>query len=383
MFWPIGRRPSDAGATGTTPGEDAAAFGVGHALAAVIGRHAAGRRSRRARRVWREARRRGRLDAAVRQGEQQPDDERVREQRRAAVRDERQRDARQRHELEVARRDDERLDADHEAETRGEQRPEVVGRRGRDAQAALDHHEVEPEDRQHPDQPQLLAQRGEREVGVDRGNRHLPADHRQAAAEPRADQAAARERVQRLDHLVARAERVLEGIEPDVDPRPDVPEQLVHQRAAQHEQDQAADDVAPARRRDVQQQQEHREEQQRGAEVALDHDDAEGDRPHRGHRQQIRDRRQAQRPDRGRLLDQQRPVLGQVARQEHDQDDLEQLGWLAAQRADVQREPRAVRLAAEDEDEQQQRDPDGRPRVLVHAQPVVGAHGDREDRDEA
>ena len=41
------------------------------------------------------------------------------------------------------------------------------------------------------------------------------------------------------------------------------------------------------------------------------------------------------RTDRRRLLDEQRPVLGQVARQEHDEDHLEQLGGLAADRAEA------------------------------------------------
>ena len=52
-----------------------------------------------------------------------------------------------------------------------------------------------------------------------------PAIERQAAAEPVPSMPAAGERVQRLDDLVARAERVGERVEPDVDPRPDVVDQ--------------------------------------------------------------------------------------------------------------------------------------------------------------
>ena len=174
------------------------------------------------RRRPRQRRRRSAGAAARRpvgQRQQQPDDDGVRQQRRAAVADERQRDAGQREELEVAGRDDERLDADDEGEAGREDRPEVVGGRGADPQPALDDDEVQAEDREHADQPELLAEGREREVGVDRGDRQPAADHRQAVAQPRPDQAAARERVERLDDLVARAERVGERVEPDVDAR--------------------------------------------------------------------------------------------------------------------------------------------------------------------
>ena len=42
-----------------------------------------------------------------------------------------------------------------------------------------------------------------------------------------------------------------------------------------------------------------------------------------------------ERPEPRVLLDEQRPVLGQVAREEHDEDDLQQLRRLAAERADA------------------------------------------------
>ena len=186
--------------------------------------HQAARRLVR-RRQREPARRRRRFDALVGQREQQPDDEGVREQRRAAVADERQRHAGQRQHLEVARRDDERLDPDDQRQPDREQRPEVVGRGGADPQAALDDDEVEAEDRDDADDAELLAERREREVRVDLGDRRPAADLGQARPEPDAEQPAARERVERLDDLVAGAERVGERVEPDVDPGPDVVEQ--------------------------------------------------------------------------------------------------------------------------------------------------------------
>ena len=52
-------------------------------------------------------------------------------------------------------------------------------------------------------------------------------------------------------------------------------------------------------------------------------------------------------PDPRVLLDQQRPVLGQVAGQEDDEDDLEQLRRLAAERPELEGQALAVDLGAE------------------------------------
>src|SRR5947207_2221283 len=59
---------------------------------------------------------RRRLDAAIGEREQQTHDDRVRQQRRAAVADEWQRDACERDQLQVAGGDNERLHAYHEAQ---------------------------------------------------------------------------------------------------------------------------------------------------------------------------------------------------------------------------------------------------------------------------
>ena len=85
-------------------------------------------------------------------------------------------------------------------------------------------------------------------------------------------------------------------------------------------------------------------------------------------------------PTPGVLLDEELAVLGQVARQEDDEDDLEELGRLAAQRPELEGQPLAVDLGAEDERQQQQADPDRRPRVLVAPQPAIGADDDAERR---
>ena len=80
------------------------------------------------------------------------------------------------------------------------------------------------------------------------------------------------------------------------------------------------------------QEQEHREEQQGRPEVLLDDHDRQGDGPHGDHRGEVRQGREAERPDLRRFLDEERAILRQVPRQEDDQQDLDELGRLAAHR---------------------------------------------------
>ena len=171
----------------------------------------------------------------------------------------------------------------------------------RDPQPALDDDEVQARgSRCMPDQAELLAERREREVRVDRpGSAGCPSIVGRPAPRPVAEQPAAGERVQRLDDLVAGCRAGRERVEPDVDAGLDVGEEQVHQARAGDEQEEPDDDVADPAGRDVEQRQEHGEEEERRAEVALDDDDAEGDRPHRDHRGEVRQRRQPDRPDLG------------------------------------------------------------------------------------
>ena len=299
------------------------------------------------------------------------------------IRDERQRDAGQRDQLEVPGRDDERLDAHHEGQPGGEERPEVVVRGGRDAQASLHDDEVEPQDRQQADEPQLLAQGGERIVGVDGRDRQAPADRRKPGAQPHAQDAAPPQGVERLDRLEPGAGRIGPRVQPVVHALLDVAEHVVQDERAGEEQDQSARDVRDPAGRDVQQGEEHGEEQQGGTEVPLDDHDPEGDRPHGHDRREIRDRRQAQGPDPRALLREERAVLGEIGGEEDHEDHLEELRGLARDRADREREPGAVDVAAEDEREQQQADAGGGPRVLVGPQPGVRADRQRQRPDDA
>ena len=113
-----------------------------------------------------------------------------------------------------------------------------------------------------PDESELLAEGRQREVRVDLRDRDVAVDERQAVPETHPEQPAAGEGVQALDHLEAGAQRIGERIEPDVEPLPDGVEQVRHQDAPEHEQDQADDDEADPRRRHVQHREEDAEEQQ-------------------------------------------------------------------------------------------------------------------------
>ena len=147
-------------------------------------------------------------------------------------------------------------------------------------------------------------------------------------------------------------------------------EEHVQGRASYKEQDDSEHNVCGAPRRDIQQPQEDQEVEQRGAQVALHDHDRQGDAPHREHRQQVRQRRHGERAHAGAAGRQQGAVLGEVAGQDH----LEQLGGLAGERPDVQRQARPADHAAEHEHEQQQCDAGRGPGVLVAPQPAVAAH---------
>ena len=247
----------------------------------------------------------------------------------------------------------------------------------RDPEAALGDQHVQPEHAQRAEHAHLLGQRGEHEVGVDGRDRGHRADLRQPGAEAGAEDAAATVGVQRADHLVAGALRVGERVEPDVDPVLDVREGEVQHRAAGQEQEQAENDVRGASRGDVEQAEEDEEVQQRRAEVALDDHDRQGEAPHREHRQQVWQRRQAERPDTRAGARQERPILGQVAGQEHDQDDLEQLRRLA-RHGPMRSVSRAPPVTSPKTNTSSSRPmPSRRPGVLVAAQPAVAANEDR------
>ena len=95
----------------------------------------------------------------------------------------------------------------------------------------------EAEQREGAEEPQLLGDGGEDEVGLDERDRRRAAEGDEALPQALAEDAATAERVQRAHLLEAGAERVGERVEPDVEPRLHVGEQLVRHEGATDEQE--------------------------------------------------------------------------------------------------------------------------------------------------
>ena len=131
----------------------------------------------------------------------------VRDDRRAAVRDERQRDPGQRDDPQDAADDDERLQREAERQAGGEQLREAVVGLQRDLHAARDEEHEDEQQRRGADEAELLGERRVDEVACSRtGSARCAVGRRERAlAEPGAAEAAVRDRVERLDELVALA----------------------------------------------------------------------------------------------------------------------------------------------------------------------------------
>ena len=113
-------------------------------------------------------------------------------------------------------------------------------------------------------------------------------------------------------------------------------------------------------------------------EVVEADDDQHHRREQREHRQEVRQWRDRQEADPQPRAGQERARLGQVAGDEDDEHDLQELAGLHADRPEADPQPRAVHLVADDEGRDQQEDPDRGPRVLVVAQDAVVAQADRD-----
>ena len=277
--------------------------------------------------------------------------------------------------------DDERLRADDERQAGRQERPELVGRRRqRSAARARRRTRNSPRIAMTPTRPSSSPRAASGKsvwtAGIGRCRRPSagpPRDPSRAVRRGRTHRATARSGSRRQSGSLNGSSQMSTRVWT-------VPTRWYRTNDPTRNSDDADHHVARPAGRGVEQEQEHGEEEQRRAEVALDDDEAEGDRPHRHHRRQERQRRQRDRTEPCRLLDQERPVLGQVAGQEHDEDHLQQLGRLAADRAEAEAEPLAVDLVAQEERRNEQGDAGRRPRVLVEAQPAIAPDGDGEDR---
>ena len=141
-----------------------------------------------------------RLETQHQPGEQ----DEVRDDARAAVADERERDAGQRDDPQDAADDDERLQRERERQPGREQLREAVLGEQRDPEAARDEEHVDEQQRRRADQAELLRERGVDEVGVHERDQRVAVGRRERAlAEAGAAELPVRDRVERLHELVA------------------------------------------------------------------------------------------------------------------------------------------------------------------------------------
>ena len=131
----------------------------------------------------------------------------VREHGRAAVAQKRRHDPRQREEAQQPAGDDERLHHQPERHAHRQQRRKVAGRPQRHAKAPPAQQTVQREDDQQSDQPELLADGGEDEVGVAGWNQLRIAQTRTGAPRRTGGQ-----RPQPLRNLIAARYAVVPGV---------------------------------------------------------------------------------------------------------------------------------------------------------------------------
>ena len=221
----------------------------------------------------------------------------------------------------------------------GQQLAEAVPHRDRGAQAADDHDRVQHQHAGQADQPELLADRGDDEVGRRRGHRAGLTVAQTGAEDP-----AGGEAEQRLHHLVAGAVGIGERVQPGLHADLDVAEKVIRRNASRGEQRQADDHPAEPFGRHVDQHQERRVEQQRGAEVLLEDHHADRDDPRRQQRRQVAGAGQVHAED---VLTGagEHAALGHQHRGEEDQQqDLGELGGLNREAGQLNPDLRAVLL---------------------------------------
>ena len=160
---------------------------------------------------------------------------------------------------------------------------------------------------------------------------------------PGAEEAAARDRVDRLGELVAVAGRVGEGVEPDRDAVLDVRDRRGRARSAPSgEEPDPAGDVEPARRRHVEHGQEDREVEERRRRGRSSGRGRASRRPRAAAAARSAWATGCPRPATEHL-----PVVAQVAGQEDDEQDLRELARLELDRPDPHPERGAVDRLAE------------------------------------
>src|SRR5438552_2032029 len=154
--------------------------------------------------------RRARRGSGSANAEENTDGDQAHTERRASIRDERERDAGHGHEARDDRHVHPRLEHEPDGDARGEDRSgRILAAKG-DAHAAEPEDEEAEDDREGAEQAELVAEHGEDRIGIGRGKE---AEFLPAGPEPLAERTAEGEAIQRLDGLESSSTWIRPGID--------------------------------------------------------------------------------------------------------------------------------------------------------------------------
>src|SRR5437867_1722583 len=218
--------------------------------------------------------RRARRGSGPANAEENTDGDQAHTERRAAIRDERERDAGHGHEARDDRHVHPRLEHEPDGDARGEDRSgRILAAKG-DAHAAEPEDEEAEDDREGAEQAELVAEHGEDRIGVGRGKE---AEFLPAGPEPLAERTTEGEAIQRLDGLESSSAWIRPGI--DESEQALVPIWLYDRGGKREDDRERAEcrELAQPRARDEVHRERDRHDDERRAEIGLDeHQPADG-----------------------------------------------------------------------------------------------------------
>ena len=267
-----------------------------------------------------------------------------RDERAAAVGEERQRQADDRHEADAHADVDEHLRRQHTGDTDADEPVHIVAGLDADVDDADDDGRQQNEDRHAAEHAQLLTDGGEDQVGVLRGDR--AALHHRPVVESLAGDAAVLQRAQTAVHLIALVlrQRVDARVKQDPDAAaPVIAEELPQKRRGHQQNCSRTEEPQQAHAADECHDDENKQILQRNAEILRRHND-QAEHKDRDHRQpqHRRDMRDLVLPDAHRLGE------------DHDERDLADLRRLDGKRQEAEVQPGAVAASGVAEGEEQQ-----------------------------
>lgn len=298
-------------------------------------------------------------------GGHEPAEQEHGEQGKAALGEEGQGDARHRQRFGHAADVQKDLHAEHGRNARPQKSERWVF--GRGAGSCRPHHPepVEPQQEGTAHQAPFFGHGGIDEIAGDDGHRTW-----RPLSQTRAPQAAGILRAEALPDLPALPQRILEGVQPHVEPRPRVRRDQPHRPAGQRRRPHAEDQPARAARQGREHQHEREAKDQHQPEIPHGHRPQQRRAPCHRQGQRVAQRRQRHAADRPRQAF--RPG-GQPSRREHHQEEFHQLRGI-----DLTGQEEAAAVVAPEEEEHAQRPQRRQPQSPPQARKPPRQHPRRE-----